>query len=197
MRITIIYGSPRKKGNTASLLSPFMDELKKKDTVIDYFDVYEKNIAGCRACLACQTDTTRVNCVINDDMRPILDSMAAADLIVYAAPVYIWAAPAPVKAVIDRSCYASCKYYGDDPHGPALFKGKRLALITTCGYPVEKGTDLFEEMMKRYSKHCGLVWAGILAERQRNLKEPFMNKEKEMHARDFASSLMNPNFPHR
>lgn len=35
-------------------------------------------------------------------MRPILDSMAAADLIVYATPVYIWAAPAPVKAVIDH-----------------------------------------------------------------------------------------------
>ena len=99
------------------------------------------------------------------------------------------AAPAPVKAVIDRAIYASCKYYGDDPHGPALFKGKRLALLTTCGYPVEKGADLYEEMMKRYCKHCGLTYAGMLAERQRNLKEAFMDAAKESHAREFAKAL--------
>ena len=95
-----------------------------------------------------------------------------------------------MKAVIDRAIYASCKYYGDDPHGPALFKGKRLALLTTCGYPVEKGADLYEEMMKRYCKHCGLTYAGMLAERQRNLKEAFMDAAKESHAREFAKALI-------
>ena len=30
MKATIIYGSPRKRGNTAALLAPFMDELQKK-----------------------------------------------------------------------------------------------------------------------------------------------------------------------
>lgn len=190
MKVTIIFGSPRKKGNTASLLAPFMEELADNGARIEFFDVYEKKIEGCRVCLACQKDITKVSCAVQDEMQPVLASMAQADLIVYAAPVYIWSAPAPVKAVIDRSCYASCKYYGDDPHGPALFKGKRLALITTCGYPVEKGADLFEEMMKRYSRHCGLTWAGMLAERQRNLKEPFMDEEKAGHARDFAALLL-------
>lgn len=189
MRVTVIFGSPRKKGNTASILAPFMDELRKNRAEIDYFDVYEKNISGCKACLGCQRDKTKVSCVIEDGMQPILKSMEAADMIVYAAPVYIWSAPAPVKAVIDRSVYASCKYYGDDPHGSALFKRKKLALITTCGYPVEKGADLFEDQMKRYCKHCGLTYAGMLAERQRNLKETFMDEAKEMRAREFAKSL--------
>lgn len=189
MKATIIYGSPRKKGNTAALLAPFIDELQKNGVSVDYFDVYEKEIAGCRACLGCQKDSEKVSCVISDDMQPILKSMADADLMIIAAPVYAWSAPAPVKAVIDRAIYASCKYYGDDPHGPALFKGKRLALLTTCGYPVEKGADLYEEMMKRYCKHCGLTYAGMLAERQRNLKEAFMDAAKESHAREFAKAL--------
>ena len=170
MKATIIYGSPRKRGNTAALLVPFMDELQKNGVILDYFDVYEKKI--------------------QDDMQPVLNSMAESDLIIIAAPVYAWSAPAPVKAVIDRAIYASCKYYGDDPHGPALFKGKRFALLTTCGYPVEKGADLYEEMMKRYCKHCGLTYTGMLVERQRNLKEPFMNEEKEKHAREFARSFL-------
>jgi hypothetical protein len=54
----------------------------------------------------------------------------------------------------------------------------------------EKGADLYEEMMKRYCKHCGLTYAGMLAERQRNLKEPFMNEAKEGHARGFAKSFL-------
>lgn len=190
MKFTIIFGSPRKQGNTASLLAPFMDELKANGAEVEYFDVYEKNIAGCKGCLGCQRDKTKVSCVVQDDMQPVLASMAEADVVVFAAPVYIWSAPAPVKAVIDRSVYSTCKYYGDDPHGPALFKDKRIALITTCGYPVEKGADMFDDQMKRYCKHCGMTYVGMLAERQRNLKEAFMDAEKEMHARAFAKTLL-------
>ena len=42
MKVTVIFGSPRKNGNTASLLAPFMDELKNNGAEIDFFDVYEK-----------------------------------------------------------------------------------------------------------------------------------------------------------
>ena len=190
MKFTIIFGSPRKHGNTASLLVPFMDELDRNGAEVEYFDVYEQNIAGCKACLGCQKDTESINCVIDDDMQPILHSIESADVIVYAAPTYIWSFPAPVKAVIDRSVYASCKYYGGDLFGPALMKGKRIAVITTCGYPTERVTDLFEEQMRRYCKHCGPTYAGMPAERQRNLKEAFMDEEKEMRARAFAKTLL-------
>ena len=190
MKFTLIFGSPRKSGNTASLLSSFMDELKSKGAEIDYFDVYEKNIAGCRACLQCQKDKTKASCVIDDDMQPIIASVADCDVLVVAAPIYCWGIPGPVKTVFDRFIYAFCKHYGDDPFGPALLQGKRLALVTTCGYPVEKGADLYEQSMQRIAKHCKLEYAGMLAERQRNLKEPFMNSEKEEHARAFARSLL-------
>ena len=190
MKVTVVFGSPRKQGNTASLLQPFMEELKCSGVEIELFDVYEKNIAGCRACLQCQKDKTRACCVLDDDMQPILASVSTADILVVAAPIYCWGLPGPVKTVFDRLIYSFCKYYGDDPFGPALLAGKKLALVTTCGYPVEKGADLYEESMKRIAKHCKLQYAGMLAERQRNLKEPFMNSEKEEHARAFAKSLL-------
>ena len=184
MKCTVIFGSPRKNGNTISLTRPFMDELTKLGAEVEFIDVYEKNIEGCRACLGCQNDTDRIYCVVQDEMQPVLKSLTDSNLIVVAAPIYLWSAPAPVKVVLERLVYASCKYYGDDPYGPALLKGKKLALITTCGYPVEKGTELYEEMMRRYCKHCGLEYAGMLAERQRNLKEPFMDEEMERSLRD-------------
>lgn len=190
MKVTVIFGSPRKKGNTASLLSHVMDELQKLGAGIEYYDVYEKTIAGCRACLQCQKDSSRAYCVVNDDMQQIIASVSESDIILVAAPIYCWGIPGPVKTVIDRLIYSFCKYYGDDPFGPALLKGKKLALVTTCGYPVEKGADLYEESMKRLAKHCKLQYAGMLAERQRNLKEAFMDEEKEQHARAFAGSLI-------
>jgi len=189
MKVTLVFGSPRKNGNTASLLAPFMDELEKAGAEIDFFDVYEKNIAGCRACLGCQRDKTRAYCVVEDDMQPIISSLSQAELLLIAAPIYCWGLPGPVKTVFDRFIYSFCKYYGDDPHGPALLSGKRMALITTCGYPVEKGADLYEESMRRIAKHCRLDYAGMLAQRHRNLKEPFMDAQKEAEARAFARSL--------
>lgn len=190
MKVTVIFGSPRKNGNTAALLGPFMEELEKGGAEIEYFDVYEKQIAGCRVCLGCQKDTEHICCVLQDDMQPILRALEKSDLFVMAAPIYAWNIPAPAKVVLDRMVYASCKYYGGDPHGPSLLKGKRMALITTCGYPVEKGCDLYVEAMKRSCKHLQMEYAGCLCERQRSYRETFMTPDKEAAARAFARELL-------
>lgn len=190
MKFIILKGSPHLNGNTNTLLAPFLDELKKNGADFEEFNLYDMKIEDCHACLACQQDKTITGCVIQDDMQQILAATLTADAIVVASPIYVWNCTAPTKAVLDRYVYANCKFYGDDPHGPILWKGKTLYILTTCGYPVEKGTDLFEEGMKRYCKHCGLIYGGMLAERQRNLKESFMSADKEEHAREFARKAL-------
>jgi len=40
---------------------------------------------------------------------------------------------APMKAALDRMVYALNKYYGDEK-GPSIWAGKKLSVITTCGY---------------------------------------------------------------
>ena len=191
MKTMILFGSPRKNGNTISLLLPFLDELEKAGSGIEFFDVYESDIAACRACFGCQKDKDRVYCVINDDMQPVLKAMEAADLIVIAAPIHSFGLPGPVKTAFDRTIYPFLKYYGDDPFGPSHFEGKALAIVTTCGYPVEKATPMLEESMKLISKHCKLNYAGMLAERQRSYKDVFMTEEKEARAREFARRLLS------
>lgn len=189
MKYCVIFGSPRKNGNTAAMLSVVLEELRKTEAEICEFNAYDMDIAGCRACLGCQKNKEEICCVTDDDMQPILKAAAESDVIILAAPIYIWSAPAPVKAVIDRLVYSGCKYYGDDPHGPSLFEGKQLALICACGYPVDKAADLYEEEMKRYCKHTKMKYIGMLCERQRNLKEPFMDEEKKLRAEEFAKKL--------
>ena len=62
---------------------------------------------------------------------------------------------APFAAELDRLVYGMNKYYGREK-GPSLWEGKPVALIATCGYPVEKGADLWEAGMQRYCKHSRL-----------------------------------------
>ena len=80
------------------------------------------------------------------------------------------------------------KYYGAEK-GPALWAGKALALLLTCGYRPERGCDLFEEGMRRYCKHAQLRFLGSHAERHLGYDVPFMDAEKEARTRAFAREL--------
>ena len=90
----------------------------------------------------------------------------------------------------DRLVYGMNKYYGEEM-GPSIWAGKKMALISTCGYPPGKGADLWEEGMRRYCKHSKLEFLGIAVERQRNYGEQFMDEEKEVKMVEFANHCLD------
>ena len=94
-----------------------------------------------------------------------------------------------MKAALDRCIYALCKYYGDEK-GPSLWEGKAVAAITTCGYRVEKGADLWEEALRRTCKHAHLRWLGLYGERHLGYQTAFMDEEKAQRARHFAQQVL-------
>jgi multimeric flavodoxin WrbA len=181
-------GSPRKSGNTSALLKPFMEELASRSVSCDLVQLYGKRIEPCTACRTCQKDWKRFGCRWNDDAAEIFDKVLACDLIVLATPIYSWYCTPPMKSLLDRFVYGMNKYYGEGK-GPALWAGKRVAILSTCGYKPEKGADLFEEGIKRYCKHSQLHYIGMLAERDLGYESVFMDAEKERHSREFAQSL--------
>ena len=122
-------------------------------------------------------------------MTGIYEEILACDLLLLASPIYLWSCTAPMKAALDRCIYALCKYYGDEK-GPSLWEGKAVAAITTCGYRVEKGADLWEEALRRTCKHAHLQWLGLYGERHLGYKTTFMDEEKAVHAREFAQRVM-------
>ena len=121
-------------------------------------------------------------------MPDIFDSVLQCDLLVLATPIYSWYCTPPMKSVLDRLVYGMNKYYGEQK-GPALWAGKALALVTTCGYPPEKGADLWESGIRRYCKHSQLQYAGMLAEHDPGYNKAFMSPEKAERAAQFAARL--------
>ena len=188
MRICILFGSLRNNSNTALLLQPFIDELKQFGADVDYIALKDKHIEPCTACWTCQNFFEKPGCPKNDDMSIIYEAVLKSDCIIFASPICSWYCTPPMKAVMDRLVYGMNKYYGDS-EGPCLWKGKKCALITTCGYEIEDGAGVFEEGLRRYSKHSNLQYIGKLAVRDIDGKEYFQNKFVIKAAKEFAKKV--------
>ena len=189
MKYCILFASPRENGNTAHLLKPLIAELELQQAQCDLISLDDKHIEPCTACRSCQKDWTIFGCRHDDNVQVIFDKVLESDVIILATPIYSWYCTPPLKALLDRLVYGMNKYYGDAP-GPSLWKGKKLAIIATCGYKPEKGADLFEEGMKRYCKHSELQYLGMLAERDLGYASAFMTPDKIAHSKAFAAQLM-------
>lgn len=187
--VCILKGSPRKDGNTNWLVSHFTKTLEEKGHSVVSFDLYDMHLNGCLACRTCQKDHTKFGCVHNDDMQQIFDAIMDCELLVLASPIYSWYCTPPMKAVLDRMVYGMNKFYGETI-GPALWAGKNVAIITTCGYRPDKGADLWEEGIRRYCKHSHLNYIGMLVERHMGYNTVFMDDAKAARAEDFAHTLM-------
>ena len=188
MRVCILMGSPRKSGNTNALRLPFQDELEQLGHTVTTHWLYDLDIRPCTACRTCQRDWSGMGCAIRDDVPRLAEEILQSDLLVLATPIYSWYCTPPMKALLDRLVYGMDKYYGAEK-GPALWAGKALALLLTCGYRPERGCDLFEEGMRRYCKHSRLRYLGSHAERHLGYDVPFMDGEKEQRTRAFARTL--------
>ena len=190
MKICVLMGSPRKNGNTAAILEPFCEELRLCGAEVETVWLYDKEIRPCVACRECQKDWTVFGCTQEDGGQELFEKVLACDLLVLATPIYVWYCTPPMKALLDRMVYVMNKYYGEK-RGPSLWKGKGVALLETCGYPPEKGSDLFEEGMRRYCRHSGLRYLGSHVEHHLGYHTVFMDEEKAERSRAFARTLLD------
>jgi len=95
-----IAGSPRRAGNTDTLLDLFLSAAESAGAEVEKVIAAKLNIAGCLACNGCWEDG---RCIVRDDWQWLYEELIAADVIALAAPLQFWNVPAPVKALIDRS----------------------------------------------------------------------------------------------
>lgn len=90
MKCIILMGSPRKNGNTISLVNPFIKKSTALGTECELIWLYDKDIQPCITCRICQSDWTKFGCRYKDDVQEIFDRILAADIIVLATPIYSW-----------------------------------------------------------------------------------------------------------
>lgn len=187
MKITVLMGSPREHGNTAAALDVLLEQLNGMGAKYTFFDLYSLNLRPCLGCKHCQ-DETGFGCIQEDDLEQIYENIVNSDLLLLASPIYCWFCTAPMKTAIDRLIYATNKFYGSSGQRSSLLKGKAVAAVATCGYPAEKGSDLWEEGLRRWCKHGKMKYRGMLSLRDTGGNVPFMTEEYIERIKQFAQN---------
>ena len=196
MNCCVLTGSPRPQGNTAALTAPVLRVLEGGGVRCRTIRLHGRDIRPCTACRVCQRDWSGFCCVQKDDMGEIAEQVLESELLLLATPIYSWYCTPPMKAALDRLVYGLNKYYGGEK-GPSLWAGKRVALVTTCGYRPEKGADLWEEGVRRYCRHSNLTYLGMLAGRHLGYDTVFLTPELELQAEAFGRMLLERCDPSR
>lgn len=101
MNILVLNGSPRPYGNTAAMVSAFVEGASENGHTITVVDVCKKKITGCLACEYCHTKGNG-KCIQQDDMQEVYPVLEQAEMIVLASPVYYHSFTGQLQCAINR-----------------------------------------------------------------------------------------------
>lgn len=150
MKILSILGSPRKNGNTDTVLSA-VEALVAGSHSVDRVNIRDHRVNGCLGCGVCQETDDAPDCVQEDDAPALFERMLQATAVIYATPLYCWGFSAQLKAFIDRH-YCLVTGAGSDDW-KSLVRNKPMALLVTCAGPIEDNADLIQVMFDRMTSY--------------------------------------------
>ncbi|WP_242837834.1 flavodoxin family protein [Lacrimispora indolis] len=127
MKITVIYATQRKsKSSTYNIAQRFIRNLSEQNEVREFF--LPKDMPEfCKGCWNCFTDYRK--CPDYGYLKPILEAMLEADLLVFTAPVYVYHVPGQVKAFLDHFGY---QWMAHQPR-KEMFHKQALLISTAAG----------------------------------------------------------------
>lgn len=100
MKILALIGSPRRGSNTDTLVEHILRGSETKGHTSEKLYLYDYSISPCIDCRNCKKGNHI--CAINDGMREIYPKLEAADLIIFATPLYWYGPTGKMKLLIDR-----------------------------------------------------------------------------------------------
>ncbi len=164
MKAVAFNASPRKEGNTATLLQKALEGAADAGAQTAMVHLYDHDFKGCLSCFSCKLlgGKSYGRCIVRDAATPLLDQAAEADLLLLGSPVYLGAETGLGRSFMERLIYPY-HTYAKDPL--TLFPRRiRSALFYITGRPArdyaELGYDvLFERgryFMNKTFGHCEL-----------------------------------------
>lgn len=158
MTVLGIGGSPRKGGNTDTLLDSALEGAKSGGADIEKIVLNDLSFRPCQECGGC--DKTGI-CVVQDDMRLVYEKLDSADAVIVASPVFFGSLSAQLKMMIDRlQCRWVLKYV---LKRAVTSKRKRKGIFLSAGGASKK--EYFENaksIIKMFFATLDIKYAGEL-----------------------------------
>lgn len=151
MKTVILFGSPRKDGNTRQLVNIFTDVIKERRQDVRLLYLNDLNIRPCQGCAACVEQGV---CRIPDDMRDIRKYIVESDIIVYATPIYWYGPSGQLKLAMDR-----CVAFLDKEYNSRI-KGKQAVTLMTCASDEADTCSPALDMFRKTFEGLGIEYSG-------------------------------------
>lgn len=138
-KITAIYGSPRRQGNTNRLLQQAVAGAREQGATVDEIVLRDLKISPCLEIYGCTKDG---DCVIKDDFQQVRDSILASDGIMLASPIFFYTVSAHTKIFMDRCQSLWVKKYWIEGLPVGQWVSTRKGLFISAG--ATRGQKLFD-----------------------------------------------------
>jgi multimeric flavodoxin WrbA len=193
--ILAIYGSPRRKGNTSTLLKKAVDGARQAGGTVEEIVLRDHKMSPCLEIYGCR-ETGR--CIIKDDFQKVYDQMLACRGIMLASPIMFYTVSAHTKILMDRcqSLWVKRYWIEKTPFGNKDFSRKGLFISVGA----TKGKRLFEGVLLtvRYFFDAldtelwrSLLYRGLDFERDVD-KHPEYLEEAYGAGKDLVSAIEKP-----
>jgi multimeric flavodoxin WrbA len=189
MKVLALNASPRGGGQskTEFLLNLLVQGLQEVGAEVEVIALRKKKINYCSGCFTCWTKTPGV-CIHQDDMsNELYPKWLAADLVVYAFPLYHYTVSAAMKTFIERTLPAALPFFEqgtDQTYHPLRHEHPKAVVLSVAGLPE---MSVFDQLAAYVRFLFGFRSGSLVAELYRpaaeNLTVPFF-REKAREIRE-------------
>jgi multimeric flavodoxin WrbA len=138
-KITAIYGSPRRNGNTAILLRRAVKGARVEGALVEEIVLRDLKMSPCLEVYGCMKSG---RCALRDDYQKVYDTLLASQGLMLASPIFFYTVSAHTKIFMDRCQSLWVKKYWVDKIGAGQWEVKRRGLFISVG--ATKGKKLFD-----------------------------------------------------
>jgi multimeric flavodoxin WrbA len=141
-KIIAIYGSPRRKGNTARLLKRAVEGARKAGAEVDEIVLRDLKMSPCLEIYGCKNAG---ECRLKDDFQTARDQILASQGLMLASPVFFYTVSAHTKILMDRfqSLWVKKYWVDEKSRQPSTFQRKGLFISVGA----TKGKKLFDGIL--------------------------------------------------
>jgi multimeric flavodoxin WrbA len=138
-RIIAVYGSPRRQGNTATLLKRAVSGALDAGAEVNEIILRDLKMSPCLEIYGCKKEG---KCVIKDDFQKVIDQILSAQGLMLASPIFFYTVSAHTKIMMDRCQSLWVKKYWIDKVPYGQWEPIRKGLFISAG--ATKGKKLFD-----------------------------------------------------
>jgi len=142
-KVVAIYGSPRRKGNTALLLQEAVRGAREAGAEVEEVVLRDLKMSPCLELYECKNSG---RCAIQDDFQKVYESILTSQAVMLASPIFFYSVSAHTKILMDRcqSLWVKKHWLKEttSEQGPSGRKGLFISVGATKGKKLFDGTLL-------------------------------------------------------